>query len=100
MAEYEREGHWRTLSNGTRTWVTGHSVTRCKQSVTNISRPTPWAKKTRGKLLQIPDGFKIIKKRSIWSLYQVGRNPNSKRRKFLGDFDSFKDALEKAIVLA
>ncbi len=28
MVEFERSGHWRTLSDGTRTWVNGHSVIR------------------------------------------------------------------------
>jgi hypothetical protein len=28
MTEYERRGHWRTLQDGTRTWVSGHSVVR------------------------------------------------------------------------
>ena len=28
MAEFTRKGHWRTLQDGTRTWVSGHSVSR------------------------------------------------------------------------
>lgn len=32
MAVLERSGHWRTLSDGTRTWVSGHRVIREKTS--------------------------------------------------------------------
>jgi hypothetical protein len=28
MTEFERKGHWRTLSDGTRTWVSPHLVDR------------------------------------------------------------------------
>jgi hypothetical protein len=28
MSEFERKGHWRTLLDGTRTWVTPHAVSR------------------------------------------------------------------------
>lgn len=28
MTEFDRSGHWRTLSDGTRTWVSGHTVAR------------------------------------------------------------------------
>jgi hypothetical protein len=28
LTEYSRKGHWRTLLDGTRTWVTGHHVSR------------------------------------------------------------------------
>ncbi len=28
MTEYSRKGHWRTLPDGTRTWVSGHDVVR------------------------------------------------------------------------
>lgn len=28
MTEYERKGHWRTLPDGTRTWVSAHAAVR------------------------------------------------------------------------
>jgi len=31
MVEFQRKGHWRTLGDGSRTWVSGHDVLRTKQ---------------------------------------------------------------------
>ena len=35
LTEYSRKGHWRLLSDGTRTWVSGHDVLREPATVTH-----------------------------------------------------------------
>ena len=36
VSEFERKGHWRNLSDGTRTWVSGHNFIRSKTSILKI----------------------------------------------------------------
>ncbi|MDV7270842.1 hypothetical protein RYZ20_07995 [Thioclava sp. A2] len=36
MAEFERKGHWRTLLDGTRTWVAPHVVSRDSQPASEV----------------------------------------------------------------
>jgi len=40
MAEFQRRGHWRTLRDGSRTWVSGHDVLRTRQVVHGIDDAT------------------------------------------------------------
>lgn len=53
MTEFTRKGHWRTLPDGTRTWVSGHKVVRGEEQgrANSVSDERSLGLKARKRLL-------------------------------------------------